>query len=104
MGQHFFQRDNLLLSPVPTIIDQNIDNRDLASERSPKFSICLVADEHLHAAPLITLACLLDIDTVDPAPGAKITLPHFEAAPAVNADFNDMDLSAYKLLKMLMID
>lgn len=59
---------------VATVINQNIECRNLGFEKLPKFAISLVADKDPCLVIFINFTGLFNIDSIDTARGTEIML------------------------------
>src|SRR6266446_606849 len=104
MGEHLFERYDLLLRQMAPVIHQNVNGTDLLPKPLPKFGIRLVTDKDLCAIVFIGFASRFNVDSINPAAGAKIFFPHVETSAAINSYFDHMHLAANELAKVAMID
>src|SRR4030095_9557564 len=89
---------------MATVIDYNIDHRDLRLDVFPEAPICLVAHKNLRPSIFIYSAGSLYVHPVDITMLTEVLPPHFEASTAIYSYFKDVYLSPYELTKVMVID
>lgn len=104
MRKKFFKGDHLLLHAVTTIIDQNVDGRDLLTQFAEKSAIRLIADENLGVGVSEFRATRVDIDANNLRIWTEVISPELEGATLISADFEHNGLAVSESLKMLFID
>jgi len=100
----FFKGDHLLLHPVTTIIDQNVDGRDLLTQFAEKGAVRLIADENLGIGVSEFRATRVDIDPNNLGIWTEVISPKLEGATLISSDFEYDGLAVSESLKMLFID
>lgn len=104
MWKQLFQRDNLLVCFVSTIIHHNVEFGNLLFEGTPKLSIGLVTYKYSRRVIFIDLTVLFDVNSIYVTIFSKILLPHEQAATAIHPYFKNMNFPVYELLKISMIN
>src|ERR1700730_7079531 len=89
---------------MTTVIDDDVDVRNVPFEAVPKAAVCLVTDEHFHSIVFVCLAGRLDVYAIDVARGSEVIFPHFQASTAVDADLQDVNSLASESTEVPVID
>jgi hypothetical protein len=95
--QKLFQRRDLLVILMSTIINYDINERNLGAKLLPKFPVRLIADMHFDELALVRFAGRLYIHAVNRTRRAEVMSPHSQTPAAVNANFDDRDIAADEL-------
>src|ERR1700730_6122346 len=89
---------------MTTVIDDDVDVRNVPFEAVPKAAVCLVTDEHFRSIVFVCLAARLDVYAIDLACGSEVIFPHFQASTAVHADLQDVNSLASESTEVPVID
>jgi hypothetical protein len=89
VGEHLLERGHLLFGRVPSVIDQDVQSRNLATKLSPEGATRLVADMNPRSLRLICLAARVEIYSVNRASLAEVAVPHSDAPAAEHPDLRD---------------
>ena len=104
MREYFLQRRNLVFRGMLPVIDDYVECRHLLLETPPKEPVGLITDKDTDTFFLVSLAGLLNIHPINFAAWTKIFLPHFEAAPAVDANLQDINFASHKFPKVMVVN
>jgi hypothetical protein len=104
MWQQFLENRHLLFRKMATVVDHDVDLWDIPFEPLPEGPVCLVADEDFHGAVFVGFAGRFDVYAVNVARWSEIVPPHFQTSTAVNADLQEVNLSAPEFAEVPVID
>jgi hypothetical protein len=92
------------MNAVPAVVHEDVDDGDTFLESSPEAGVPLVPDEDLGELVLVALARGLQVDSEDATTWAEVVPPHLEAAAAVNADLDDVHVTAHEFGEVAVVD